>query len=45
LIDRWLGHTTDEMRRRYQHLIPNHEQQAIATVFSYGLRSGSRPSR
>ena len=33
LIDRWLGHTTDEMRRRYQHLIPNHEQQAIGTVF------------
>jgi integrase len=33
LIDRWLGHTTDEMRRRYQHLIPNHEKEAIATVF------------
>jgi len=33
LIDRWLGHTTDEMRRRYQHLVPNHEQQAIGTVF------------
>jgi integrase len=33
LIDRWLGHTTVEMRRRYQHLIPNQEQQAIATVF------------
>jgi integrase len=26
LIDRWMGHTTDEMRRRYQHLIPNQEQ-------------------
>ncbi len=33
LIDRWLGHTTDEMRRRYQHLIPNQEQQAIGSVF------------
>jgi integrase len=33
LIDRWLGHTTDEMRRRYQHLIPNQEQQAISAVF------------
>ncbi len=33
LIDRWLGHTTDEMRRRYQHLIPNHEQTAIGSVF------------
>ncbi len=33
LIDRWMGHTTDEMRRRYQHLIPNQEQQAIGAVF------------
>ena len=33
LIDRWLGHTTDEMHRRYQHLIPNHEQEAIGAVF------------
>ena len=33
LIDRWLGHTTEEMRRRYQHLIPNQEQQAIGAVF------------
>jgi integrase len=33
LIDRWLGHTTDEMRRRYQHLIPHQEQQAIGAVF------------
>ncbi len=33
LIDRWLGHTTDEMRRRYQHLIPNQEQEAIGAVF------------
>jgi integrase len=33
LIDRWMGHTTDEMRRRYQHLSPNQEQQAIGAVF------------
>jgi integrase len=33
LIDRWLGHTTEEMRRRYQHLIPNQEQEAIGMVF------------
>jgi integrase len=33
LIDRWLGHSTDEMRRRYQHLVPNIEQQAIGSVF------------
>jgi integrase len=34
LIDRWLGHTTDEMRRRYQHLVPNQEQEAIGKVFA-----------
>ena len=33
LIDAWVGHTTEEMRRRYRHLIPNVEQQAIRTVF------------
>jgi integrase len=34
LIDGWVGHTTEEMRKRYRHLIPNIEQQAIRTVFS-----------
>jgi integrase len=34
LIDAWVGHQTDEMRRRYRHLIPNQERQAIQTVFS-----------
>ncbi len=33
LIDAWVGHTTEEMRRRYRHLLPNQEQQAIQTVF------------
>jgi integrase len=33
LIDRWLGHATDEMRRRYQHLFPHQEQQDIGVVF------------
>jgi integrase len=33
LIDAWVGHTTEEMRRRYRHLIPNVERQAIAGVF------------
>ena len=33
LIDSWLGHTTEEMRRRYRHLIPSVEQAAIKTVF------------
>jgi integrase len=33
LIDEWLGHTTEEMRRRYRHLIPSRERQAIQSVF------------
>lgn len=32
LIDAWLGHTT-EIRKRYLHLIPSNEQQAIRSVF------------
>ncbi|MBI2807310.1 MAG: site-specific integrase [Planctomycetes bacterium] len=33
LIDAWMGHQTEEMRKRYRHLIPNQEQAAILTVF------------
>jgi integrase len=33
LIDEWVGHTTEEMRRRYRHLIPSTEQRAIRSVF------------
>jgi integrase len=33
LIDAWVGHTTEEMRRRYRHLIPSVEQAAINRVF------------
>jgi len=33
LIDEWMGHQTEEMRRRYRHLIPNQQQDAIRTVF------------
>jgi integrase len=33
LIDSWVGHTTEEMRKRYRHLIPNVEQAAIRSVF------------
>jgi integrase len=33
LIDAWVGHTTEEMRKRYRHLIPNVEQAAIRSVF------------
>ncbi len=33
VIDKWLGHQTEEMRLRYQHLFPDQQQQAIRTVF------------
>ena len=33
IIDAWVGHTTEEMRRRYRHLFPNSEQQAMGVVF------------
>jgi hypothetical protein len=28
-----MGHQTDEMRRRYRHLFPDHQQQAMNLVF------------
>jgi integrase len=33
IIDEWMGHQTEEMRRRYRHLVPSVEQQAIRHVF------------
>ena len=33
LIDAWVGHTTEEMRKRYRHLFPNHETQSMQLVF------------
>ncbi len=42
LIDAWVGHTTEEMRRRYRHLLPNQERNAIQTVF--GSTTVSVPS-
>lgn len=33
LIDQWVGHTTDEMRRRYRHLFPSVEKEALQSVF------------
>lgn len=32
-IDEWVGHSTDQQRKRYRHLAPNSQQQAIALVF------------
>jgi integrase len=33
IIDEWLGHQTDEMRRRYRHLFPKQRRSAIESVF------------
>ena len=33
IINEWVGHQTPEMVRRYRHLFPNHEQDAIESVF------------
>lgn len=33
LINAWMGHQTEEMMKRYQHLLPDTQQQAIGSVF------------
>lgn len=34
IIDDWVGHTTEEMRKRYRHLAPSAQKIAIRSVFS-----------
>lgn len=34
IINSWVGHQTEEMVRRYRHMLPNHEQTAITRVFA-----------
>jgi integrase len=34
LIDEWMGHQTEAMRKRYRHLLPDQGQKAIETVFA-----------
>ena len=36
LIDGWMGHQTEAMRRRYRHLLPDHQSRAIRDVFAEG---------
>lgn len=36
VIDEWMGHQTEEMRRRYRHLFPDQQRRAIALVFGDG---------
>jgi integrase len=33
VINAWVGHQTEEMVKRYRHLIPNQQQEAITRVF------------
>ena len=33
MIDAWVGHQTEEMRRRYRHLFPNRQKQELEKVF------------
>ncbi len=33
VINEWVGHQTDDMVRRYRHLFPNTQRQAIRSVF------------
>src|SRR5712691_2905020 len=37
IINTWVGHQTEDMVRRYRHLIPNQQQEAIQKVFGHGL--------
>ena len=37
IIDTWLGHQTEEMRRRYRHLYPEQAKSAMANLFDATL--------
>jgi integrase len=39
VIDEWMGHTTEAMRKRYRHLFPKNRRSAIE---SYSLAAGPR---
>jgi integrase len=34
-IDEWVGHQTEEQRKRYRHLLPSTQQEAIRSVFGW----------
>ena len=38
IIDKWMGHTTEEMRKRYQHLFPQKLSEGIRTL-SFAAKS------
>ena len=33
LINEWMGHQTEEMRKRYRHLFPDQQREALESVF------------
>ena len=33
LIDEWVGHSTEQQRKRYRHLYPSVQSQALRSVF------------
>lgn len=41
IIDEWMGHQTDEMRRRYRHLFPDQQREALESVFGNGDRTSA----
>jgi integrase len=49
MINAWVGHQTEDMVRRYRHLIPNQEHAAIESVFAASNREtlahAIRPAR
>lgn len=41
IVDRWMGHQTDQMRQRYLHLFPDQQQDAMARVFGSFIGSSA----
>lgn len=41
IIDRWLGHQTEEMRRRYRHLYPEEKKQAMEAMSKAAYPAGN----
>ena len=42
LINAWMGHQTEEQQKRYQHLFPQQQRQAIDAAFGM-INHGQRP--
>jgi integrase len=44
IIDRWMGHQTEEMRQRYRHLLPEEKRQAMDAMSKAAYSAGSPSS-